>query len=354
MADPVGLGDGILALVARFRRELIAREKQATTRIIQSYRLIYKDLRRQALGLQDVIEAMRLRGDPVSANAIRRMARYKRLMKRAKQEMARYRAVVADEVLVGQRAAALLGAKEGPEMLNAVLAGIPEEARAQIIATFGVLPTEAIEVLVGMLQERSPLVTELLSALGEEAAEQFGQTLVSGLASGAGSRKIAADIRRTLGVPLNDALRITRTALNKAHTMTNLAGYRANKHIIKGWRWNAELGPRTCMSCIALHGQLFPLEEEFSDHWCGRCSPRPETISMAELGLDIPETRPEMQSGEDWFRQQSAAVQRAMMGPGKYNAWVAGEFEFGQLAQESHDPIWGRVHSEQSLESLVG
>ena len=107
-------------------------------------------------------------------------------------------------------------------------------------------------------------------------------------------------------------------------------------------------------NCIALHGQLFPLEEEFSDHWCGRCAPTPETVSMAELGLDIPETRPKIESGEDWFRQQSKAVQRAMMGSGKYDAWTAGQFEFGQLVRESQDPVWGRMYLEETLVGLVG
>jgi len=346
-------GNGTYALVAQFRQRLVARERQATTRLTASYRRIYADLSGRAMDLREVIEAKRARGEPVSANSIRRLEQYKRLMETTQREMTRYRAVVEDEVLVGQRDAALMGVREGPEMLERALAGIPEEPRARIMATFGVLPTEAVESLVGALQEKSPLI-ESLSHLGEGIAEQFGDRLVLGLASGVGSRKIAADIRKELGVPLTDALRITRTALNKSHQMASLAGYRANPHIIKGWRWNAELGPRTCLSCIALHGQLFPLEEEFSDHWCGRCAPTPETVSMAELGLDIPETRPKIESGEDWFKQQPEAVQRAMMGPGKYDAWTAGQFEFGQLIRESQDPVWGRMYGEQSLINLVG
>ena len=101
-------GNDTYALVAQFRQRLVAREKQATTRLAASYRRIYADLSGRAMDLREVIEAKRARGESVSANSIRRLEQYKRLMETTQREMTRYRVVVEDEVLVGQRDAALM------------------------------------------------------------------------------------------------------------------------------------------------------------------------------------------------------------------------------------------------------
>ena len=62
---------------------------------------------------------------------------------------------------------------------------------------------------------------------------------------------------------------------------------------------------------------------------------------------------PVEQSGEDWFRSQSSEQQRAMMGPGKYQAWQEGKFEFSALSTQRPDEVYGQMRTETPLKDLV-
>jgi hypothetical protein len=59
-------------------------------------------------------------------------------------------------------------------------------------------------------------------------------------------------------------------------------------------------------------------------------------------------------SGEEWFNAQSEATQRDMLGPGKYEAWKDGKFEFGDLSKTVDDPVYGPMRQEATLKELMG
>jgi hypothetical protein len=42
------------------------------------------------------------------------------------------------------------------------------------------------------------------------------------------------------------------------------------------------------------------------------------------------------------------------MGPGMYEAWQAGEFDFKDLSRKYGDPIYGDMLRQASLKDLVG
>ena len=110
-----------------------------------------------------------------------------------------------------------------------------------------------------------------------------------------------------------------------------------------------------CMSCIAKHGQVFPLEEEQRDHWNGRCSQIPVTKSWEELGFEgIEDTRPAIQTGEEWFNALPESAQRERMGRSKFHAWKAGDIKLGDLSVAHDDPIFGKMFQEASLKELLG
>lgn len=62
---------------------------------------------------------------------------------------------------------------------------------------------------------------------------------------------------------------------------------------------------------------------------------------------------PNFQTGEEWFKKQPPAVQKEMMGPGRYKAWQDGRFQFSQLATVTEHPIWGPNAQVTSLADLV-
>jgi len=109
------------------------------------------------------------------------------------------------------------------------------------------------------------------------------------------------------------------------------------------------------MSCVAQHGQEFNYDETLNDHHNGRCVPVPKTISYRDLGLDLPDPVAPFETGEQWFARQPEAVQRQMMGVGKYEAWRGEKFDFRELSQISkrEDPVYGYLRVETPLKDLV-
>jgi hypothetical protein len=89
------------------------------------------------------------------------------------------------------------------------------------------------------------------------------------------------------------------------------------------------------------------------DHHSGRCSPIPRTISYKALGINLPDPVGTIPTGETWFNAQPASVQKAMMGPGKYEAWKAGQFKFPELSTPYTDEVYGELFREATLKELV-
>jgi hypothetical protein len=59
------------------------------------------------------------------------------------------------------------------------------------------------------------------------------------------------------------------------------------------------------------------------------------------------------QNGEEWFLSQDEATQRAILGPGRFDAWKAGKFEFRAIAGEHEDTVYGRMIVERPLKELT-
>lgn len=87
-------------------------------------------------------------------------------------------------------------------------------------------------------------------------------------------------------------------------------------------------------------------------HNC-RCSMLPQTVTWAELGFDVPETRADVEPGTEWFARQDEALQREMLGPGKLAAYRAGRITLPDLVEVTHHPRWGRGRRERSLRDAL-
>jgi hypothetical protein len=208
---------------------------------------------------------------------------------------------------------------------------------------------------MGFLSPGSALHEGLVNQLGPVTAQAVKDALLEGLALGYNPRKTAAIIRRTLGQSLTWALRTARTAQLWAYRESSRASYIANSDIVTGWIWYAELGPRTCMACIAQHGTEHPLSEPLNDHHNGRCAMIPITKSWASLGFVGIDERPPIQTGQDWFAGLSAAEQAAMFpSPAMYNAWQAGAIGWGDLVGSHESPVYGSMLQLPSLLGMLG
>ena len=227
---------------------------------------------------------------------------------------------------------------------------------AQLPAEIGVgstLPTgtrligaspEQIAAIVDRVTQRIHAQTWPLAS---EARVAIKRELLRGITVGANPRVAA---RRALtGIAdlwdggLSRATTIAITEMNDAHRNAAQLVDRANADIMAGWRWEAHLGPRTCRSCLARHGQMFSIDEPGPhDHPRGRCARIPVTKSWAELGFkNVSEPRPAAgRSAEAYFNRLSESNQRAILGSRGYEAWKRGDYPMSSWSRLAHNDDW--------------
>jgi len=337
----------------QFRQHLANDEAQAAQRMATVYNRIFTDLQGDLAKLSVDIAAM----EEPTRGAIMRLARMQAIQQQVKEQATKFGGTVQNEVTIVQSQSIEAGIANALKLMEVSLPALPDDIRRQITGSFARLPADAVEAAAGLTGKDSPLNERLTDLYGEYVAEQVGNHITDGIAKGDNPRTIARQLEKNvlsgLGSGLTSALTTVRTAQIKSYQLANHATYLANNNIVKGWIWHAELGS-ACLSCTAMHGSEHPLDETLTDHHSGRCSPVPATITYADLGLDIPETVEPMQTGEDWFNEQPASVQREMMGGAMYDAWQDDRFAFGELSRPYSDPVYGELLREASLKDILG
>lgn len=338
----------IIQAANRFRAAILRRERDAAIRLVQAYGRAYQRLQGDIDALLATIAQM---PNPTWAQ-VEQLSIYRRLLGQIQDEIGRYAIIAENELNEGARAAILAALQDGQRLTQASLPGL--EA-AQIRALWVTLNPEQVFTIIGFLQEDSPLYQNL-RALGDDVAALVADILRTGIILGRNPRVIARMITEATGQGLTWSLNMARTAQLYAYREASRATFLANSHVVRGWQWFAEIGdPRTCLSCVMMHGTEHPLDEPLNDHHSGRCAMIPITRTYAELGLpNVPEDRTPIQTGVDWFRGLDAATQRAMMGNARYNAWRAGEFDLPALSAPYQNDVYGTMLREASLRGILG
>jgi hypothetical protein len=318
----------------RFGAALARGDQAAGARMVDAYRLVYErlqdkiDLLVQEIGLEQP-----------TAGQLVRMRRYTELMTQTQAELQRYGILAQSEVERLTRAGVDLGESNARALMSISLSG-----SSGVSGQFNRLPVEVIQRLVGFLTEDSPLY-QRLGKMGEATAELMRQKMIEGIGLGYNPRKIASIIVDALGQALTDTLRTVRTANLWAYREANRATYIANQQYLAGWVWHANLNDdRTCMSCIAMHGTVHPLDEPLDDHHNGRCAPIPLVI-----GRENP-----VESGVDWFENLSEAEQRSRMGAKFFEAWQDGKFKLADMPGQYDDDVYGQMRRSRTLQDLLG
>lgn len=171
-------------------------------------------------------------------------------------------------------------------------------------------------------------------------------TVYNGIASGWGPLKTARELRNVVDtLPAYLANTQMRTLFLTSYRDAAVLHRMANADILTEQIRVAALDDRTCMACVALHGTRLPLDARIDDHWNGRCT----SVTVVRG-----RTTPDVQTGEDWFTSRSPAQQRDMLGPARYDAWKAGEFQLADLAKTTTDPLFGGMVQEASLRGVLG
>jgi hypothetical protein len=269
---------------------------------------------------------------------VRKMARYQTLISSITDELNRYNQYLAVELNSIANTAVSQAINDYRQLLYYAGGGI--------ISSYNAIPNNAIKTLLGFLDSDSPLFKRL-NELAPLLAQSIGDKILEGVGLGYNPMKVGAMITNELGWGLSDAMRWARTTQMWVYRSASQATMAANSDISDGWIWFAILDEAVppCESCLANHGQLFPLDEILDDHWNGRC------VALPHVKGD---DNPVSQSGEEWFGTLDEAKQRDIMGVGKLEAYNEGKFNFSQLTQQVPDTVFGTMRTEVSLKDLLG
>lgn len=243
------------------------------------------------------------------------------------------------------------------ERLAKVLAAIADHLE-QLVADLGVLVTEDLTEVLSMATHGSldlitaqlpthhrlphrPVLPDALTAIVNRVTEQVTSTaqpvadetyavivreLTRGVAAGSSPRETArrmvdrAEDHYNFGQAR--AENIARTETLDAYREAARVQQDQHADILAGWVWLAHLGPRTCRSCLAMHGQVFDLDVEGPhDHPQGRCSRCPvvrEADGTADLSW-VP-------SADEHFTGLPRDQQVKLLGKRGFRAWLSGDF----------------------------
>lgn len=337
----------------KFREQLSQQEAASAERMGTVYARLYQSLLGDAQSLAEQLAGM----DKIDRETVMRLARVKSLLAQTADQVARFGGTAQSEVILIENQAIQQGIADALKLMELSLPDLPPAIARQITGSFVRLHPDAIEAAAGLMGPDSPLRERLEAGFGEYVAGQVEAHFLDGIGTGMRADQITALIGRNLqtglGSGLTSLLTTLRTAQIKSYQIANHSTYLANSNIVKGWVWWAALDNRCCLSCIAQHGTVHELSETLDDHHNGRCAPIPQTVTYADLGLDIPEDTTPPETGPEWFGRQSAATQRELMGPGMFEAWKAGQFDFRDISQKYNDPVYGELLRQASLKDLT-
>lgn len=309
--------------VMEAQRAALLRADEAAQRLMAAHWLeVERELQAQVDAL--ALELAGGEGAP-SIYQLSRVRRYQALREQIDAQMGRYASYVEGDIRRRQLDAGLQAIDQSSLAIQA--AG----ADAGIALQFDRLPVASVERMVGLAGDGSPL-RDVLASAGRVGPERLGEELVKGLALGLNPREIAQRaLRQGLATSLTRMMTIARTEVIRVARQTTQENYRHSR-VVRGYRRVAAKSRRTCVACLALDGREYALDVAFEEHPNGRCTMIPVLIRGEPA---------QFLTGREWFGQQSEAIQRSMMGRGRWELWRDGRIGWDDLVTIHEDETWG-------------
>lgn len=214
------------------------------------------------------------------------------------------------------------------------------------------VPPAALNAIVRRTTEQ---VTSLAQPLADETYAIVLRELTRGVAAGDNPRQTAARMVQRAedlhNFGRSRAVTIARTETLDAYREGARVTQFAHADVLAGWAWVAHLGPRTCRSCLAMHGQVFGLDVPGPhDHQQGRCA-RVPVVREEDGSVDLSW----LPSAEEHFASLPKAEQVDLLGLKGYDAWVAGDFPIADWTKTRHTDGWrdSQVPAAPGLRSSV-
>lgn len=222
--------------------------------------------------------------------------------------------------------------------------GITDQQMAAIGFRWNNPNPEAINAVVQYA--RSDAWRNELSRYGANVPQQVLNVALRGIINGQNPVAAARDVRlATQSFATYQANTLMRTMQLTAYRDATALHQRANADISQGFIIRiAALDDRTCLACIALNGEEYPVGTRIDDHHNGRCT---SILKVRGRSYNV-------MSGEAWLAAQPETRQRAIMGHANYEAWKANRVNLRDFVHVHNDPVFGQMIGEASLKGILG
>lgn len=325
----------VIVVMNRFKSDLLARERRVQFEMAQRWLEIERALEGQIAALAQEFAGLAAEGRTPNQRDLFAMERYQRLLAQLQIELRNY-TNYAESLIEGQQHAyAQLAIQHAATAIDASIT-------TRIGAQFDRLPIEAVEHMVGLAGDGSPL-RQLLVDSWPDAAQGLTQELIRSTALGVNPRETARRMANETTRTLNRMLNVARSEQMRVYRHTGRQAYVHSK-VIEGYYRIATRDLRVCAACILDDGHFYRLDEVMAEHPSGRCSQVPKIIGMKA---------PQWEKGPDWFRRQQPATQQSILGKGRYAAWQDGKFDLDSVVQTVRNDVWGDSIQVRPLRELT-
>jgi SPP1 gp7 family putative phage head morphogenesis protein len=338
----------------KFRRQVLKREEQASTRLVKAYGNVYTLLSSELNAVTAQIIELQKAGAEISENLIYTRTRLLSLLDLVEVQINEFSRTAEASVSLTQAFAVEAAQVHAASLILTAMGPIPDGF--SVPANFTRFNPRAVEKLIGRSSNGSPL-RELFSSLsvdpvtGLSMPEKVQDIYVKGIVKGLNPLEMARELRDEFKVPLARAQTISRTEVLNSYREANREYYAQNTDVVERWRWQAAFQSRTCAMCLAMDGREFDTKVPMGSHPNCRCVLVPVSKSWEELGFEgIPDTRPAPgETGEQWFARQTEEVKLGILGPAKLARYNEGKLTLRDTVGYRNDSEWGPNRWERSL-----
>ena len=327
----------VVLLALQHKVELLLQEQGQMDDMARRWLGVESALEAQMTALAEQLAHMRDAGKSIEAWRLFELERYRTLLGQAERQIAGYSSYAGKLITGRQEELAGLGIEHAAEAIRMYQL----DAAGQIGAYFNVLPVDAIEQMIGFAGDGSPLNT-LLRASWPDAVDGLTQALVDGTALGRNPREVAREMRDGLSQGLDRMLTIARTEQLRTYREAARSQYQESG-LVNSYKRIAALD--ACIACLALDGEVYPVDEMLEIHPNDRCSSVPIVEGLPEI---------EYETGADRFAELPEDEQRSMMGNEAYQLYADGQVSLSDFAVHSESADWGPSIRTATLADLQG
>lgn len=186
-------------------------------------------------------------------------------------------------------------------------------------------------------------LSRLFDGIGAEAAQAVKAAFTRAVTIGNSISVLAREVATALDTPRWRSLTIVDTELFRSYNDASMAVFKSNAQVCDGYVWICQLSPRSCASCVALHGTIHDLDDDLADHPNGSCIKCPHFSDS-----------PDIQTGLDWFKHQDEATQKAVLGTNIAHSLYKSGTSLGDFIGINHDSQHGNSVYQKSAKQIGG